>query len=217
MNILLEQALQQPFREPFWQTLLTEIFVNEQLNLLPQPQALAANEDCLRSVKQLGKLVLPDANVLLLIIETGEQVQLNRNRVTLSAFLKRFLNDPDYDAVLAVFHQPNHPNWRITYASIYVSIDPETGVFQNNETEPRRFSLLVGGNEPCCTAAERLAQIRDLRETLNLGELETAFSVEKLSKEFFDKYLIHYKAFVAELISPERASETRALFAVPTL
>ncbi len=89
--MILEQTLQQPFRELSWQTLLTGIFAYEQLDLLQQPQVLEATQNYLHKV---GKLVLSDGNILLLDIQTGDRMQLERNRVTFSNFLKRFLNDP---------------------------------------------------------------------------------------------------------------------------
>lgn len=50
---------------------------------------------------------------------------------------------------------------------------------------------------------------------LTLVDVEKAFSVEALSKEFFAKYNEHYDRFLAELTRPERIADTRARFSIP--
>lgn len=55
-------------------------------------------------------------------------------------------------------------------------------------TPAKRYSYLVGDGEPCHTAMERLYPIF-MNEKVNptLNEIEDAFSVEKVTKEFFWK------------------------------
>ena len=61
-----------------------------------------------------------------------------------------------------------------------------------NLTPAKRYSYLVGENEPCHTAISRFERfIIDSMadpEHPTLDDLENAFSVEKVTKEFFDLY-----------------------------
>jgi hypothetical protein len=118
--------------------------------------------------------------------------------------------------VLAVFHQTHSRDWRLTYAAQQTTLDEDTFEITTLQTAPRRFTFLLGENEPCRTAAARLAEIIGKGSNVTLADVEKAFSVEKLSKEFFAKYQQHYAAFLAELLSPERAADTRARFPIPS-
>jgi len=216
--MLIESTLNQPFHLESWKTLIQDIFKNEHLNLFSTPSEIAIKADNIRATTQLGTLQLPCGNsAALLVIETTDQVLLTRNRVSLRRFVSQFIDEVETNAVIAVFHQKNSLDWRITYAASQTIIDLETGEFGTRATAPKRFTFLVGSNEPCRTAAERLAKIRDKANDLTLDSIEEAFSVEKLSKEFFDQYLDHYNLFVEELLSSERAADTHSLFGIETL
>src|SRR5258708_6257488 len=56
-------------------------------------------------------------------------------------------------------------------------------------TPPRRYSYIVGEGESCHTAQTRfLALLQDTENYPTLAQLEEAFSVEAVTKEFFNKY-----------------------------
>lgn len=58
---------------------------------------------------------------------------------------------------------------------------------------PLQYSYLVGEKEPCNTAQARLFPIFQNDDTnLGIDDLEEAFSVEKVTKEFFDLYCEKY-------------------------
>lgn len=144
-----------------------------------------------------------------------DQVQLARNRVALRNFVARFIDEAATQAVLAVFHQPGKGDWRLTYASKRSQLDEDTLEITSVQTAPRRYTFLLGENEPCRTAAGRLAEIRERDEHLTLDDVEKAFSVERLNKEFFKLYKEHYDRFVAYLLAPERVKAVRTAFGVP--
>ena len=55
------------------------------------------------------------------------------------------------------------------------------------------------------------------KEKLTLDELERAFSVERLNKDFFKRYKEFYERFTAHLLSSEKAAATRKAFGIPVL
>lgn len=211
--MLIESIIKQPFRAESWLTLLSDLFPGADLFNNAQPLDITAPQ--IASVHQLGTVILGESTLALLVIETGDHVLLSRNKVALRNFIAKLITPGLTDAVLAVFHQPGSPDWRLTYAAKRTILDEETYALSEEQTAPRRFTFLLGSGEPCKTAAARLKQIQIKGEDLSLKDIEDAFSVEKLSKEFFAKYQLHYEAFLAELLSPERAADTRTRFAIP--
>ena len=211
-----QNSLRQSYDRERWARLLHSIFPDGSLKFFASPQKLKASQDNVTSTHQIGALDLPDGNTIALLeVETADQVKLARNRVGLRNFVASFIDEAGASAVLAVFYQTNTPDWRLTYAARNTILDEEKFTISTIETAPRRFTFVLGPNEPCKTAAARLATILEKSDALSILDVEKAFSVEKLSKEFFQKYQEHYEAFLAEMLSEKRVADTRSRFGIP--
>lgn len=212
----IREILNASYSRDHWQTLLTTLFPDGSLSLLRQPEILTASHEKVTATCQLGAVTLPgdDEKIALLEITTTDQVQLARNRVSLRNFVASFIDQANASAVLAVFQQPNSSDWRLTFAAKKTTLDQDTFEITTVETAPRRFTFLLGENESCKTAAARLNQLVEKQHDLNLADLEGAFSVESLTKDFFKKYKEHYHTFIKDLFSAEKASATRELFEI---
>ncbi|MBL9179652.1 MAG: Eco57I restriction-modification methylase domain-containing protein [Verrucomicrobiaceae bacterium] len=225
MPIDLRSHLRTAYSRASWTAILTDLFPSGSLHLLQHPEHIAAPCEFVTRTQQLGSVQLPDGNqIALLEVEVEDQVQLARNRVALRNFVAKFIDEAATQAVLAVFHQPGKENgsgastaWRLTYASKRSQLDEDTLEITSTHTAPRRYTFLLGEGEPCRTAAGRLAEIRERGGHLTLEDVEKAFSVERLNKEFFKKYKEHYDAFVSHLLAPERVKAVRTAFSVPAL
>ncbi|MFN5738582.1 MAG: hypothetical protein ACK47H_08370, partial [Akkermansiaceae bacterium] len=119
--------------------------------------------------------------IALVEVETSDQVKLARNRVALRNYVANYIDQAGASAVLAVFHQTKSDDWRLTYAAKQTTLDEDTFEITTIETAPRRYTFLLGKNEPCRTPASRLAEIIGKGSDLTLSDVEKAFSVEKLS------------------------------------
>jgi hypothetical protein len=219
----LQPLLRQPYSRDTYRTILEDILPSGTLQLLQTPQTIAVRCDDVTGTDQIGTIELPDGNtVALLEVHVADQIKLARNRVALRNFVARFIDEASTTAVLAVFHQPGKNGgaastaWRLTYASKRSQIDDDTLEITSTQTAPRRYTFLLGENEPCKTAAGRLAELREKGEHLTLAEVEKAFSVERLNKDFFKDYKKHYEAFTAHLLAPGNAKATRAAFGIAT-
>lgn len=215
----IQETLRNRYQRDQWQKILEEVFNKSAQRLsLISPTALPAAHDSVKQTLQLGNIKLDDGNtVAVLEIETTDQVKLARNRVGLRHFITSFIDQADATAVLAVFYQKDSHDWRLTYASKTTTLDEDTFEVVNIETAPKRFTYLLGNDEPCRTPAARLAKIRDNKEEIDLKTIELAFSVESLSKDFFKKYKEHYEKFTSYLLSTELADSTRANFEIETI
>lgn len=213
----LQSLLRQPYARDTYATLLEDILPSGTLGILQAPKTIIATCEFVTSTAQIGSIELSDGNTIALLeVQVADQVKLARNRVALRNFVARFIDEASTSAVLAVFHQPGKLDWRLTYACRRTKLDEETLEISNEQTAPRRYTFLLGVNEPCRTAAGRLAELRDKGEHLTLVEVEKAFSVERLNKDFFKDYKRHYEIFTAHLLAPLNAEATRKSFGIST-
>lgn len=110
-----------------------------------------------------------------------------RKRVGLRKLVSPYLKY-DVDAAIAVFADERH--WRLSYIC-----DMKDGI-----TAAKRFSYILGEvHGQYKTPLERLEKIHNKGGRYVLNDLRDAFSVEALSKEFFDMYHYYYDRIVAEL------------------
>ena len=214
-SLTLRPLLQMPFSRGRYAAILEDILPSGTLQLLQTPQPVIATCEFVTGTSQIGTIELPDGNTIALLeVHVADQIKLARNRVALRNFVARFIDEASTTAVLAVFHQPGKPDWRLTYACKRSQIDDDTLEITSTQTAPRRYTFLLGENEPCRTAAGRLAELREKGEQLTLEEVEKAFSVERLNKDFFKDYKKHYETFTAHLLAPPNAKATRTAFGI---
>lgn len=112
---------------------------------------------------------------------------VRRKRVGLRKLIQPYLKY-DVDGAIAVFDDGNH--WRLSYIC-----DLKEG-----STSAKRFSYILGDEQgQYKTPIERLGKVAEKNGRFKLSDLREAFSVDALSKEFFDEYHRHYDIIINEL------------------
>ena len=112
---------------------------------------------------------------------------VRRKRVGLRKLIQPYLKY-DVDGAIAVFDDGNH--WRLSYIC-----DLKEG-----NTAAKRFSYILGDEQgQYKTPLERLGKVAEKNGRFKLSDLREAFSVDALSKEFFDEYHRHYDIIIKEL------------------
>ena len=132
-----------------------------------------------------------DKNIDALIVPLQQKTSLTRARVKQRNFIARYLEHNNKDAALVAYVARDPQDWRFSFiAAHYEPAQTPTGrtTARRVLTSARRFSFLVGENEGSHTAQERLAPILCKKENIALEELQEAFSVEAVNKEFFRLY-----------------------------
>lgn len=123
-------------------------------------------------------------------LKRGESIE--RARTAQRTFVKSLLSEGGYAGALVAFYSGDKAiNWRFSF--IRMDYEFAKGKIKETLTPAKRYSYLVGQGEPYHTAMDRLYPIfvnDDLPPTLD--ELEEAFSVETVTKEFFEKYKEKY-------------------------
>ncbi len=129
----------------------------------------------------------------MLIVHLTAESKLERTRTAIRNFVADHLKTRDNkDAALVAFVSPTEKQWRFSYVKMeYATIekaDGKVGV-QTKLTPARRSSYIVGEDESCHTAQTRfLALLQNTENQPTLAQIEDAFSVEAVTKEFFNQY-----------------------------
>jgi hypothetical protein len=176
-------------------------FIRDLLNHLDESKAapMAVPDAFLphvRSCRRLGTYDSPDherADVL--IVQTTEPWKIERTRTALRDFVAHKLKRGDSykEAGLVAFVSPDPRSWRFSFVRMdYQSKrDARTGkiAVEENVTPARRLSYIVGEGESCHTAQTRFVDLlRDTESDPPLADIENAFSVEAVTREFFKLY-----------------------------
>ena len=92
---------------------------------------------------------------------------------------------------MVAFVSPDLEDWRFSLVKIDYKIEetPAGKIKVKEEFTPaKRWSFLVGKNEKSHTAQSRFVPLLERDEKPKLEDLEEAFNVETVTKEFFEKY-----------------------------
>ncbi len=177
-------------------------FINELCNGIDESKAIPsmavpdAFAPHVKSCQRLGTFESPDGELTdVLVVQLTESFKLERTRTALRDFVAHKLKrDESYkEAGLVAFVAPDSQSWRFSYVRMEYETkrDPRTGKIKPEErlTPARRYSYLVGADEECHTAQTRfLSLLQNTTDRPTLAQIEEAFSVESVTKEFFREY-----------------------------
>ena len=194
---LIEETLSQPFDEGRF-----KYFVKNLLNDLDESKAGTYSEKYIKDAfkqhirlyKRIGKYTDPDGvEIDVLIVYLRRAGALDAARTIQRDFIRDYLKTRgNKEAGLVAFVGPEPSDWRFSLVRIdYRSEQTPSGKVKVKEelTPVRRFSFLVGKNEPNHTAQQQLYPLlEDSRHNPTLSQLEAAFNIESVTKEFFEKY-----------------------------
>ena len=204
----IQTLFKQAYNQNSWKQFLGEVFANARL--LSTPETLTSiNTAVAQQAVKLGYISLNEnginREVAIYEVTLASGVVLERNRVGLRNLLRRYWKD--IDAAFIVYHNPNNTKWRFTYVSELTGYDAE-GEFIKVKTEPKRYTYVLGEGESTRTAAERFTLLAKKGNNATLDDVKEAFSVEKLSKSFFDEYVKHYELFCEYMVSKPSIRQT---------
>jgi len=177
-------------------------FSKNLLNHLDESKAMSWNrqhvkdafKDHVQHYERLGTYTSPNKEKLdVLIVHLTNESKLERARTSIRNFVADHLKTRDEkDAALVAFVSPSENTWRFSYIKMeYATYEKESGKVgvEARLTPARRFSYIVGEGESCHTAQTRfLNMLQDTETDPMLANIEEAFSVEAVTKEFFLKY-----------------------------
>jgi adenine-specific DNA-methyltransferase len=193
----IRQILESPYDRKVWKSFLQTQFTNNKLNAEDRTISLSdktLSKQCL----SLGNYEVNEyTKIGIFEVELNEKVNIARNRVALRNLIKDITQQ--VAGAVVVFVQGD--KWRFSYISKRKVKGKETNSILVKETAPKRYTYLFGNGEKALTAAIRFEKLiqkqkENVFQLLSLDDFEEAFSVDKLSKEFFSKYKEIYEDFV---------------------
>ena len=149
----------------------------------------------------VGNIRLDDGRSLAIFrFEVSDNVQISRNRKSLRDIAAKYVDQGLIHGALVFYYSQNQDDYRLTFIAKQTYFN-ESGELVKKETAPKRYTFLLGKNEPCTTAASRLIELANKKNygSIYLTDVTDAFSVERLNKEFFNGYKAQYKKFVDTL------------------
>ena len=210
--------IKKTFEQPFDKTRFTT-FVQELLNHIEHAPfnyhgsyIPDAYRQYISSLERIGKFNDGENRIDILIIKLQKETSLASARTMQRNFVAGYLqgkygSSNEKEAALVAYVAPDEVDWRFSLVKMdYKFEQAPTGKMKVEEelTPARRWSFLVGENEKSHTAQSRLVNILANDEhNPTLAELEEAFNIESVTKEFFYKYrdlFIRTKEALDELV-----------------
>ena len=168
-------------------------FETELLEIQPERKQLAEATG-IRSIKQIGMIYVGVEPLHIFDVTVNDRVMMERNRVNIQRLIRSVMDQ--YSCAFMLFHYEDDArwDWRFTYCR-------KSGN-KEESTDSKRYTFLLGPGQSCRTATDNFMALYDKRNSLEIKDIEDAFNVEALSKEFFGKYKTQYETFVNYMVDP---------------
>lgn len=198
----LRQQLRQAYIRVTWtgeNGLFRQLLTHTQVDFRQKPALIEHSAETARRILQLGVITLGDGKRLgVFEIELASaSTQIARNRVGLRELARRLIDEATIHGALAFYHHPQLGEYRFSFIARQTRLAAD-GALTTDETHPKRFTYVLGPHETCATAAQRFLFLASGPATL--ASLTEAFSVEKLSRDFFLEYKVRYGEFSRHLL-----------------
>ncbi|MFC2128308.1 Eco57I restriction-modification methylase domain-containing protein [Bacteroidota bacterium] len=179
------------------------LFVKNLLNdIEPKSNSYSGNyiwddhKEHINTYKRIGKYTDPDGEALdVLIVEVKSVFKLERARTTLRNFVIKHLCKFEKDYALVAFYskEDGGADWRFSFIKLehqsYLDEEKQKVKTRKEFTPAKRYSFLVGEYEKAYTAKNQLLPLlQNVSSNPTVEELENAFSIEKVTDEFFAQY-----------------------------
>ncbi|MEG2172542.1 MAG: Eco57I restriction-modification methylase domain-containing protein, partial [Desulfovibrionaceae bacterium] len=189
---LVTQSLGQPYQEKPFRQLVSNILPNAEVldsgaisgKYIPQ-----GFSDHITSYKRVAK-IRGYENIDALSVKLKTFGSMVNARAMQRRFIARYLNGAfngkPKDAALVAFYVDGNPDWR--FSLVYKEYTFDDSSAKTILSEPRRSSFLVGPHELTHTAEQQFVDLLQAEDRGTVERLSDAFSVEKVTKEFFGEY-----------------------------
>lgn len=198
MSEVKQRILIQTFDEAFniasYKTFIQQLFNNVDMKPGRKSHAILNEfKDQIESFVEVANYTdTEDNKITILAVELKRGLAVHRSRSMQRNYVASFfLKRQEYDGALVAFYTEGEEDWRLSFLRLDYTFTNE-GVMETL-TPAKRYSYLLGQGEPKHTAKKQLLPLF-INDTDNptLDELEQAFSIEAVTKDFFVKYKEKY-------------------------
>lgn len=106
----------------------------------------------------VGNYKTPDKkNIIIMAVQLKNVGYVENSRSTQRSYAKKLIENANADAAFIAFYTEGEPKWRLSFVRLDYEMKIENGHLKTTEnlTPAKRYSYLVGENEPCHTAISR--------------------------------------------------------------
>ncbi len=126
-----------------------------------------------------------------LIIKLQDNKHPANARTMQRNYIAHLLDAYNLDASLSAIYSNADDTWRLSF--VRQEIDFSEGKLKSKFTPAKRYSYLFGKDEPNHTAKKQLVDFIEKNDKkYTIEEIEEKFSVEKVTKDFFENYKENY-------------------------
>ena len=166
-----------------------------------QPVEVSVDENMAKSALYIGKISLPDGHAIAVYeVELSDKVVIERNRAGIRNLLCTNWRGMGCAGAFMFCYRQNESVLRFSYVSESF-VFAEDGCLKKESTDTKRFTYLLGEGHRSRTAIDQFEKLK--KSYLDLKAVTKAFSVEALSKSFFDDYKKQYEDIV-EFVTGKR-------------
>ena len=184
MELDYRQVIESKYNRQNWQLLLRDIFKNR-VEFWATPYEISTNSALSKQTLWLGTITLSDDETIAVYeVELSDNVDIERNRRGIRDMLLTEWRNRDAGAFMFCYRKTESV-LRFSYVSESWNF-AEDGSYQKESTDTKRFTYLLGEGHRSRTAIQQFEILK--KSDLKLRDLTKAFSVEAVSKMFFDDY-----------------------------
>lgn len=152
-------------------------------------------EDYIDSYETLGTYTDSNNNIIgVVAVKLKRDTSRDRARTMQRNFIAKYL-ETGRDAALVAFYGDDPTDWRFSFVKQEYRLEKsEDKIKTKKELTPvKRYSFLVGKNESNHTCQRQFFDIlKNNEKGILLEQLEKTFSIDKVTKEFFQEYKERY-------------------------
>lgn len=130
-------------------------------------------------------------SIIIAAVQLKSRAYVENSRSIQRNYAKKLIENAASEAAFIAFYTEGESKWRISFVRLDYEMKFENGKMKTSEdlTPAKRYSYLVGRDEPCHTAIDRFKIfIEDNNSMPTLDQMEDVFSVEAVTNEFFKLY-----------------------------
>lgn len=181
------------------------------------------SRDKVSSFERIAQFIDVDGNKIdILVVNLKRDSTIERGRTSLRNFAAEYLKSErglSKAAVLVAYAAKDEnggyvpdADWRFSYVTLETSlVKQDSGKFKeaiSRLTPAKRFSFLVGQGERTHTAQKQFATLLQSQASPTLKQIEEAFSIERVTKDFYDEYEKLFQRLEKEIAALRRKNRT---------
>lgn len=179
-----KSVIESRYNRQNWQNLLHDIFQNR-IQFWASPFRVDINNDTAKCAYYLGKIQLADGKALAIYeVSLSDSVIIERNKVSIRNLLVSHWKSNGFAGAFMFCFKQNESVLRFSYVSEIMAFNAD-GKLGTEATDTKRFTYYLGEGHRSRTAIERFTKLKNSTQTLD--DVTDAFSVEALTKEFYNK------------------------------